>query len=88
MDRLGDFTSRHPAARIPMACWVETVKTAHWTNFVELRQTYRSADYVGGYIVFNVGGNKFRIIAAVSYQLQRVLISKVMTHKDYDRWSP
>lgn len=57
-------------------------------NFVELRQTFGSADYVPDkYTVFDVGGNKYRIICVIHYNTQRMFVREVLTHKEYDRWS-
>ena len=43
---------------------------------------------VGDYYVFDIGGNKFRIIAAVHFNRQLLFVRHVFTHKEYDRWSP
>ena len=55
------------------------------TSFSELRRTFKSADYVDGYILFDVGGNKYRIAAFIHYDKQRLYIRQVMTHAKYDR---
>jgi len=46
------------------------------------------ADWVQGYVVFDIGGNKYRIIADVVFQAQQVYIKHVFTHKEYERWTP
>jgi len=56
-----------------------------FSDFNELRQTFASADYVDGLTVFNVGGNKYRLIAAIHYNRHKVYIRNVLTHADYDR---
>ncbi|MEH2048916.1 type II toxin-antitoxin system HigB family toxin [Nostoc sp.] len=59
-----------------------------WTNestsFVELREMFPSADQVGKLTVFNIGGNKVRLIAAIHYNRQKVYIRAVLTHSEYD----
>ena len=50
-----------------------------------LRATFASADYVGGLTVFNIGGNKYRLIASIHYNRKKVFIRAVLTHPEYDR---
>lgn len=52
-----------------------------------LKLTFGTADYLAPYTIFDVGGNKFRIITAIHYNRERVYVRKVLTHADYDRWS-
>ena len=54
-------------------------------DFDDLRATCASADQVGGLTVFNIGGNKYRLIAAIHYNRQKVYIRSLLTHADYDR---
>jgi len=61
------------------------VIAASWKTFAELKTTFSSADYVEGYTVFNVGGNKYRIVTAVGYRTQTVITEFVLTHEKYDR---
>lgn len=61
------------------------VSAVQWKNFTDLRGTFSSADYVRPFVVFNVGGNKYRIIAEVFYSEDIVRISGVLTHAEYDR---
>jgi mRNA interferase HigB len=68
--------------------WHKVVLAADWHNFAELRQTFNSADQLGDCIVFNVGGNKYRIVGRVRYAKIPipgvVYILRVMTHAEYD----
>jgi mRNA interferase HigB len=50
-----------------------------------MKQDYPSADFVGRKTVFNIAGNKFRLIARVNYQSRRVFVLHILTHKEYDR---
>lgn len=69
-----------------MADWYATVSNAAWSNFADVRATFNSADYVsGGKIVFDVGGNKYRVVALIGFRTQRVFILFVGTHAEYDR---
>ncbi len=82
---LADFARRHSTARKPLAYWEHVVQAAGWKNFIELRRTFRSADAVDDKIVFNIGGNNYRLLGMVDFTRQTVLITKVMTHAEYDR---
>lgn len=62
-----------------------TFASAHIRDFNDLRATFASADYVDGLTVFNIGGNKVRLIAAVHYNRHKVFIRAVRTHAEYDR---
>lgn len=65
--------------------WHTTTCDAEWNNFADVKSTFNSADYVsGGKIVFDVGGNKYRIVALVGFRTKRVFILFVGTHADYD----
>jgi mRNA interferase HigB len=64
--------------------WYKTAKKANWQNLAELKAVYPSADLVGRYMVFNIGGNKYRLIARIVYRSQTLFVVAVMTHEEYD----
>ncbi len=70
-----------------MIAWHKDVSSARWRNWAELKADYASADAVGDErVVFNIGGNKYRIVARVAYAPHfRVMIKFVGTHAEYDR---
>lgn len=70
----------------PLRAWYTHVssKTVAWKNWSDVRASFRNADLVGTCIVFNIGGNKYRLITRVLYPSHKVFILKVMTHKEYD----
>lgn len=80
-----DFWTLHPAAKEPLDGWYRTIRRESFQNFSELRKTFASADYVEGFTVFDIGGNKFRLIAVIRYEWQKVYIRAVLTHKEYDK---
>jgi mRNA interferase HigB len=61
------------------------VRKANWKNPSELKQVYRNADLVGRRTVFNIAGNKYRLIARVNYQSQMVFVLYLLTHAEYDK---
>ena len=71
-----------------LAQWYTEVKQGGFSSLDELRQTFLSADRVGRLTVFNIGGNKARLIAAIHYNRKKVYIRAVLTRAEYDknRW--
>jgi mRNA interferase HigB len=84
--RIREFAqgSLKPAAD-PLIRWADAVEASSWANPAELKAVFSSADFVGGLTVFDIGGNKFRLIAFVDYRRQIVYIKHVLTHKQYDQ---
>jgi mRNA interferase HigB len=86
---LREFWAKHPSAESPLKHWYKVVKAAKWSSFADTRKTFSSADtYTKGnetYTIFNVGGNKYRIITALNYAIQTVFIGWVLTHAEYSK---
>ena len=61
------------------------MKAEHFRSFAELRAIFPDADRVNRLTVFNIGGGKARLIAAIHYNRQKVYIREVLTHDEYDR---
>ena len=85
--RLLEFAEKHPDCSSALESWYRIVKRTNFNSFNNLRQTFPSADIVGNLTVFNIGGNKARLIAAIHYNTHRVYIRHILTHKEYDRGS-
>ena len=71
----------------PLTAWYNHVqsKTVDWQKWADVRASYGSADLVGDCVVFNIGGNKFRLVTRILYGSHKVFVLKVMTHKEYDQ---
>jgi mRNA interferase HigB len=82
--RLNEFAEKHPDAKTSLTHWYSLVKRNDFTNFVELRAAFPSADQVGKLTVFNIGGNKVRLIAAIHYNRRKIYVRSVLTHREYD----
>jgi mRNA interferase HigB len=82
--RVRDFSLIHHDAEASLIAWFKIAKRASWQNLSELKQVYPSADLVGRYTVFNIGGNKYRLIARVVYRSQTIFVVSIMTHTEYD----
>jgi mRNA interferase HigB len=79
------FWSPHPDAKASLEAWFGVVRKAKWTTPIEMKQVYSNADLVGRRTVFNIAGNKYRLIVRVNYVSQTVFVLHVLTHSDYDK---
>ncbi len=87
---LREFWLRHPDAREPLRIWYKTATQADWSSLAEVRRTYPHADGVrssdgGTLTVFNIAGNKYRLVARIRYDYQLINVRAVLTHQEYDR---
>src|SRR5262245_39446892 len=82
---LREFWVIHPMARNPLAAWFRVLETTDFADFNAIKATFRTADYVAPCTVFDIGGNKFRVITVIHYNRKRVYIRHVFTHQEYDR---
>jgi len=80
-----DFGKEHADSVPSLSNWLAITRKAIWRNFTELRKDFGSADQVGRRTVFNIAGNKYRLIARVNYQTQKVFILHIMTHDEYSK---
>ncbi len=82
--RLVEFWEEHPDAKGPLSAWFQELKKAKWSDTAEVKRRYSTASFVGNdRIVFNIKGNKYRLI--VRYRPPVVFIRFVGTHAEYDR---
>lgn len=79
-----DFSLLQPDAQASLTAWYRTAKRSDWQNLAEVKRVYPSADQVGRYTVFNVRGNKYRLIARIVYRSQTIFIVAVLTHEQYN----
>ncbi len=82
--RLREFAARHREAAEPLGVWYTIMSRTDLGSFAELKRVFRSVDKVGKFTVFDIGGNKFRLIAAIHYNRKKVYIRHVLTHVEYD----
>jgi len=86
--RIREFSLVHPDAESSLKAWFTTVKKSRWRNLAELKETYPASDQVGRYTIFNIRGNKYRLISRIVYRSQTVFIVMILTHDEYSvgRW--
>lgn len=86
--RLTEFWSQHADAEIPLKAWRRLIRAAQYKSPHEAKADFPAADFLGdGVTVFDIGGNKYRLVVTMRYDLQRVYIRHVLTHAEYDRKS-
>ncbi len=82
--RLREFGARHRAAVSPLNVWYSIMSETDFGSFAEIKRAFPSADKVGKFTVFDISGNKYRLIAAIHYNRKKVYIRHVLTHAEYD----
>jgi mRNA interferase HigB len=83
--KLNEFAQSYPESQSALKEWYQRMKTGQFKSIAELRTIFPSADKVGKLTVFNIGGNKIRLIAAIPYNRQKVYIRAVLTHAEYNK---
>lgn len=82
---LREYWLRNPETEEQLKSWFKEASTANWNTPNEIKEQYGSASILkGSRVVFNVCGNKFRLIVEINYKRQWVFIRFVGTHKEYD----
>ena len=87
-DAIQLFTRKHPDSMPSLKSWTQAMESNSFRHFVDLKKTFGSADQVKPHTVFDISGNKYRLITVVDYAIQSVSIECVLTHAEYDqgRW--
>ena len=82
------FFHKFNAAEAPLKSWRAATQKATWTDFPSIKETFNSADWHEGLVIFDIKGNDFRLIAVCVFENSTVYIKDVMTHEEYDqgRW--
>ena len=79
----------HGDLKSSVETWLTVARTAMWKNLNEVRQTWRNTDCVKGKTIFNIKGNRYRLIAIVNYASQTIIVKMLVTHAEYSegRWN-
>ena len=85
---LADFSAIYPPAEEQLQAWHKIAESRAFANFAEIKATFNAVDKVDIYYVFDIGGNKYCIIAAIHFDQQKLFVRHVFTHKEYDKWKP
>lgn len=90
--KIEQFAKKHSDAKKPLYRWLRIAESGKWNNFSDLKKTFASADLFKKskaiYVIFNIAGNKYRLVTAINFKGQIVIIKVIMTHGDYskDKW--
>ena len=82
---LTEFWTTHSQSEAPLDYWYRIAKKATWRNLVEVQKDFPSADLVGVLVVFNIGGNNYRLAVKIEFEKQLVFVKHVLTHKEYSK---
>jgi len=84
--RLREFWERHSDAQQPLQAWYADAKQADWQTPADIKRVYRNASIVANSrAIFNIKGNKYRLVVMVQYRYGIVYIRFVGTHQEYDK---
>ncbi|MEZ5583958.1 MAG: type II toxin-antitoxin system HigB family toxin [Candidatus Competibacteraceae bacterium] len=83
--RIWEAKEEHNEAANALDGWYRLMKANRFDSFAALKDVFGSVDKVGNLYVFDIGGNKLRLIASILFEKNKVFIRHVLTHKEYDR---
>ena len=84
--KLVQFMERHPRSDSSLRSWVQVVETSQWKTPADIKNTFASASFLSdNRVIFNLGGNKFRLLVLAIYVQGSVIISWLGTHAEYDK---
>ncbi|MBL1275809.1 MAG: type II toxin-antitoxin system HigB family toxin [Ectothiorhodospiraceae bacterium] len=83
--RIKEASQRHTTCSNALDQWYKVMKKAKLRDFAQLKALFNSADKVGDLYVFNIGGNKLRLIAAIHFNRQKLFIREILNHTEYDQ---
>lgn len=81
------FQSTYPDSKASLNSLLAEMEDAQWDNPNELFARYhKNADYINGKVVFDIAGSKYRLQTTVNYRRKIVMLDRIGTHKEYDKW--
>jgi mRNA interferase HigB len=83
--RLREYIRVHVDCRDALDNWFKIASKAKWSNLVEVQTVFPTAESVGNFTVFNIKGNKYRLIVSIDYRQQLIYIKYILTHSEYDK---
>lgn len=83
-----DFSTMHPAAHTPLQVWRKAIEGRSFANFSDIRSVFNAMDKVGDNCIFDIGGNKYRVITGINFVHQKLFVRHVFTHQEYNKWKP
>ena len=79
-----DFATKYPLSADAINRWYKVASHANWRNFLDVKESFNTADYIGNdRYVFDIGGNKFRLVAMIHFKIRTLYIRFIGTHNQY-----
>lgn len=85
--RLNQLSFQYPDAAQDLQAWYDLIRKSDFDNFAQLRRVVNSVSLVNGQLVFNIRGNRYRLIVTVFWGGKQLYVKSLLTHKAYDAWS-
>lgn len=82
------FAAAYPASDVPLQAWRKTVESRDFPHFGALKTAFNTVDHVKDLYVFDIGGNKYRVVAAIHFNRAMLFVRHVFTHQEYNKWKP
>ena len=82
---LREFWEKYPDSETPLRRWFKIVTKHSFRSLAQLHEIFPTADLVEDFIVFNIGGNKYRLVVTIHFNRGKIYIRQVLTHGEYDR---
>ena len=82
---LREFARDYPEADAPLRGWRRVIEANRFDNWAALKAVFGTVDKVGELAVFDIGGNKYRLVAYIRFEAQIAYIKAILTHPQYDK---
>ena len=79
------FWTTHPRAKSALEQWYRTTRKSNWKSFADVRASLSTADWYQDFVIFDIGGNKYRLIASIHFNRGKVFVLDILTHAEYSR---
>ncbi|OGT47957.1 MAG: hypothetical protein A3E82_01730 [Gammaproteobacteria bacterium RIFCSPHIGHO2_12_FULL_38_11] len=83
--RIWEAKAKYPESASALDGWYRLIKKNEFYSFSELKKTFNSVDKVGNLFVFDIAGNRLRLMATIHFQRKKIYIRHILTHKEYDK---
>jgi mRNA interferase HigB len=83
--KIKEAAIKYPESSNALLSWFKLLRSSTPTNFSEMKGLVNSVDKAGEYHIFNIGGNKLRLIALVDYRFRKIFIRDILSHAEYDK---
>ncbi|BAZ17582.1 hypothetical protein NIES4071_94620 [Calothrix sp. NIES-4071] len=83
--RLREYSEKHADCRDALDDWYKTANQADWSNLIDVQSIFPKAEAVINFTVFNIKGNKYRLVVDINYEKQLIYIKYILTDAEYDK---